>query len=78
MWERVFEIFGRRRRQWRLSNGDDVMECFIVDCPGGVELRFEYCGELYHQFVHRSRRDAEREAVEKREEMLRVGWCEQV
>ena len=72
----LLAIFRRSRRRWRLFHSDDTMECRITELPTGVEIRFEYCGELYHSFVHATRADAEREADEKRRELIQAGWSE--
>ena len=75
--ERVLQILSRRERQWRLFRGDTVMECFITSLhPAGARIRFDYGGEVYYQFVHATREDAEREAMDKRQQLLHLGWSE--
>jgi len=74
---RVLRFSDRRRRRWRLFRGETAMECFITDLnPTGAKIRFDYGGELYHEFMHVTREDAEREAQDKRHQLTCMGWCE--
>lgn len=52
------------------------MECDVSAHASGFEIRFTYCGELYHSHVHVNRSQADREADEKRRELIALGWTE--
>jgi hypothetical protein len=74
----AFDVLRRwmnwQRTEWRVYWDDSTMECRIGDATGGAEIQFIYRGELYHQFVHPTRHEAEDEAERKRRELVALGW----
>jgi len=75
--DRIWRAWRGRRTAWRLFHDGSAMECQIWDAgTQGVEIRYLYCGELYHSFRHHTRAAAEEEAQRKRRELVERGWRE--
>lgn len=74
--ELLCRVFSPSRTEWRVFDGEIMMECRIVDVSGGAEIQYFFRGQPYHSFLHATRADAQDEARRKRAELIARGWSE--